>query len=362
MTRRRNRPAGTLPPQARQRARARSRRSLLNDRRAAGASDGGTTLAEAPEKTCMLDISAMHQTLRGEASLKPSIRLLAYYLPQFHPIPENDRWWGAGFTEWTNVTRAKPLFRGHYQPRLPRDLGFYDLRVPETRERQAELARDAGIEGFCYWHYWFGNGRRILDRPFEEVLNSGKPDFPFCLSWANQTWSGIWYGEPKRTLIEQTYPGPEDEKAHFDWALPAFRDHRYVRIDGKPVFLVYDPHSHPDPTSFIAHWQRLAFENGLPGIHFIAMSNDVDRPWLVPFDSITQFGPTDFLQDWPTDLLKRAKRRLRRRDLGPLLNRLAPRHFGLPQRHFAPQSRPGAEGPRPPGRGGAAPRTRAGDP
>jgi hypothetical protein len=139
MTRRRNRPAGTLPPQARQRARARSRRSLLNDRRAAGASDGGPPLPKHREKTCMLDISAMHQTLRGEASLKPSIRLLAYYLPQFHPIPENDRWWGAGFTEWTNVTRAKPLFRGHYQPRLPRDLGFYDLRVPETRERQASL-------------------------------------------------------------------------------------------------------------------------------------------------------------------------------------------------------------------------------
>jgi lipopolysaccharide biosynthesis protein len=144
-------------------------------------------------------------------------RLIAYYLPQYHPIPENDAWWGNGFTEWTNVTKAKPLFRGHRQPRLPTDLGFYDLRLPESREAQAEEARNCGVEGFCYWHYWFGNGRRILERPFEEVLSSGKPDFPFCLSWANSSWSGIWHGNPKSTLIEQIYPGRDDEKAHFEY-------------------------------------------------------------------------------------------------------------------------------------------------
>ena len=142
-------------------------------------------------------------------------RAIAFYLPQFYPIPENDAWWGRGFTEWTNVTRARPLFRGHHQPNLPGDLGFYDLRVPEVREAQAELARRHGLEGFCYWHYWFGNGRRILERVFSEVLETGKPDFPFCLGWANESWSGIWHGAPDSILIEQQYPGIHDYEAHF---------------------------------------------------------------------------------------------------------------------------------------------------
>ncbi len=130
-------------------------------------------------------------------------RAIAFYLPQFHPIPENDKWWGRGFTEWTNVVKAKPLFPGHYQPQLPADLGFYDLRVPEVRELQAELAREHGIEAFCYWHYWFA-GERLLQRPFEEVLKSGKPNFPFCLSWANHTWSGLWSGGDEKKLLART--------------------------------------------------------------------------------------------------------------------------------------------------------------
>ena len=141
-------------------------------------------------------------------------RVIAFYLPQFHPIPENDEWWGPGFTEWRNVAKARPLFRGHYQPRIPADLGFYDLRVPETRWTQAELAKSHGIEGFCYWHYWFA-GRRILERPFNEVLQLKEPDFPFSLGWANQTWTGIWHGLNDKILIEQTYPGHHDYIAHF---------------------------------------------------------------------------------------------------------------------------------------------------
>ena len=152
-------------------------------------------------------------------------RVIALYLPQFHPIPENDAWWGKGFTEWTNVAKAKPLFKGHYQPHIPADLGFYDLRLPEVREAQAELAREAGIEGFCYWHYWFGNGRRLLERPFNEVLESGKPDFPFCLAWANHSWSSnSWkkgFALQKNTLLlEQTYPGEQDYIDHFHAVLP----------------------------------------------------------------------------------------------------------------------------------------------
>lgn len=196
-------------------------------------------------------------------------RAIAFYLPQFHPIPENDLWWGKGFTEWTNVTKAKPLFEGHYQPHLPADLGFYDLRVGESREHQAELARDYGIEAFCYWHYWFA-GKRLIERPFEEMVRSGKPDFPFCLGWANQTWSGIWHGAPNRILIEQSYPGLEDYRAHFEALLPAFRDPRYLRVQGKPLFVIYSPQNLPDARLFTSYWQELAQGAGLTGFHFVA--------------------------------------------------------------------------------------------
>lgn len=202
-------------------------------------------------------------------------RVLAYYLPQFHPIPENDEWWGKGFTEWTNVGKAKPLFPGHYQPHVPADLGYYDLRVPETREAQAQMAREAGIEGFVYWHYWFGNGRQLLERPFNEVLASGKPDFPFALAWANEGWGGSFHGKIKggRTLIEQKYEGDEDYENHFYTYLKAFQDSRYITIDGKPIFVIYKPTLLPDAKHFIDLWQKLAKQNGLKGIYFIGIAN-----------------------------------------------------------------------------------------
>jgi hypothetical protein len=197
-------------------------------------------------------------------------RVIALYLPQFHPIPENDRWWGKGFTEWTNVGKAKKFFRGHYQPRVPADLGYYDLRVPETRQAQADMAREYGIEGFLYWHYWFGGGKRLLERPFNEVLASGKPDFPFALAWANETWKGFAHGLKNRNvLIEQLYPGDEDYIAHFHAVLPALKDKRYIKVDGKPLFMIYKPLADPEVVRFIEVWRRLAARNGLPGIYFV---------------------------------------------------------------------------------------------
>ncbi len=203
-------------------------------------------------------------------------RVIAFYLPQFHPTPENDQWWGKGFTEWTNVAKAKPLFRGHYQPRIPADLGFYDLRVPETRLAQAELAREYGIEGFCYFHYWFA-GRRILERPFQEVLESGQPDFPFCLCWANHSWNSIWDGCPDRSLIEQTYPGLHDHESHFSYLLKAFSDDRYIKVEGKPLFFLYRPDDIPDIRRLVDLWRESARKVGLKGLHLVGVSHHAPR-------------------------------------------------------------------------------------
>ena len=212
-------------------------------------------------------------------------RVIAFYLPQFHPIPENDEWWGQGFTEWTNVARARPMFKGHYQPHVPADLGFYDLRVPETRAAQAEMAQAHGVEAFCYWHYWFA-GRRILERPFHDVLKTGEPRFPFCLGWANQTWSGIWHGAPDRILIEQTYPGLADHEAHFYALLDAFRDERYLTVNGKPLFYIFRPKHLPDVRRATDLWRELAVRVGLKGLYLVAEAEDT---WPAPqygFDAL----------------------------------------------------------------------------
>ncbi len=267
-------------------------------------------------------------------------RLIAFYLPQFHPIPENDAWWGKGFTEWTNVAKARSLYRGHWQPHLPADLGFYDLRLPEVREAQAALARDCGVEGFCYWHYWFGEGRRIIERPFEEVLNSGQPRLPFCLAWANESWSGIWHGNPKSILIEQKYPGPQDELAHFNLVLPAFRDSRYLCVDGKPIFVIFKPHGLPSTQRFIEHWRTLAHRAGLPGLYFVAISNvykaGVDRyrdAILAPFDAVTPLAPQDYPENLPQGRWARMLKRFNQRDFGHKLNRLTGQRLRRPLRY-----------------------------
>lgn len=200
-------------------------------------------------------------------------RVIAFYLPQFYPTPENDVWWGKGFTEWTNVGRAKPLFKGHYQPRVPSDLGYYDLRLPEIRIQQAEIAKKAGIEGFCYWHYWFA-GRRLLNRVFDEVVTSGVPDFPFCLCWANHSWKAKTWDPsiPDRLLIEQTYAGKEDYEQQFFAMLPAFKDSRYIQYEGKLLYGVFEPADLPNPHLFFETWNSLAKKHRLPGFYFFAFA------------------------------------------------------------------------------------------
>ena len=267
-------------------------------------------------------------------------RVIAFYLPQFHPIPENDEWWGPGFTEWTNVAKAKPMFRGHRQPRLPADLGFYDLRVPEAREKQAELARRAGVEGFCYWHYWWGHGKRIIERPFEEVRDSGKPDFPFCLAWANQSWTGIWHGNPGSVLMKQEYPGRADHELHFKWARKAFEDPRYLQVDGKPIFVIFAPHDLPSTEEFAEIWRELAAKAGYPGIYLVAISNryaaGVDRyhgSILAPFDAVTLLSPQDYLESVArTTKRSDLRRRWKELNFGSKLNAYKPASWRRPTR------------------------------
>ena len=198
-------------------------------------------------------------------SNKPVI--IAYYLPQFHPFKENDEWWGKGFTEWTNVGKARPLYKGHYQPKIPADLGYYDLRLPIIRQQQVELAKEAGISGFCYWHYWFGGkGRQLMNDIIDNVHNEGKPDFPFCLGWANESWKAKQWrydGLGDKILMEQRYEGDEDYRLHYEYACELFKDKRYIYIDSKPFFLIYKPNQFVDIKRFISLWNQWIKEDGL---------------------------------------------------------------------------------------------------
>ena len=207
-----------------------------------------------------LVLTIVMRVARANESVTPRLRAIAFHLPQFHPIPENDEWWEKGFTEWTNVVKATPLFPRHYQPHLPADLGFYDLRLPEARAAQAELAASYGIHGFCYYHYWF-NGRRLLGRPLDEILASGQPDFPFCLCWANESWTRGWLGRAEQVLIAQTY-NPDDELRHAHWLAKVFADSRYLRKDGRAIFLIYRPGDLPEPKRLTETMRAACNNNG----------------------------------------------------------------------------------------------------
>lgn len=247
------------------------------------------------------------------------IHVLAFYLPQYYPVKENDEWFGEGFTEWTNVASSKPLFKGHIQPKIPSSLGFYDLRLNAVREKQAELAREAGISAFFYYHYWFGNGRVILEKPLDMLIHSPKPDFPFCLCWANHSWKRKNWNPRSNTLeenllIEQTYPGEKDIVDHFNYLLPAFKDPRYYRIDGRLVFSIYDSMGFPDFQLLKSIWNRLAVENGLPEFFFIGYTSiveNLDKTRLLEYDCamLSLITNIQFHQDY--SLFSRAKNKLK---------------------------------------------------
>ena len=240
--------------------------------------------------------------------MRPHRRLqsLAFYLPQYHPIPENDEWWGTGFTDWTNVVKARPRFPGHHQPHLPADLGFYDLRLPEAREAQAALASAHGVDGFVYYHYWF-NGRRLLERPFDEVLDSGRPDLPFALCWANENWTRRWDGQEASVLVRQSYDAGDDRR-HGQWLARAFADDRYIRVDGKPLFLVYRAAAMDDPRRTTAIWRDEARRAGIGELYLCRVesaANEHTDPTALGFDAAVEFAP-----DWT--LLRPNLRRLLR--------------------------------------------------
>lgn len=218
------------------------------------------------------------------------LKVIAIYLPQFHPIPENNEWWGKGFTEWTNVTKAKPLFNGHYQPHLPADLGFYDLRLEESRLAQEELARKYGIQAFCFYHYWF-SGKRILEEPLQRKLNNPKEDLPFMMCWANGSWTRTWDGNDN-ILLEQKY-SCDDHVNHISVLIEYFKDERYLKIDNKPVFAICRSEDILDLVFFISGLKKCALDNGFNGVYFVKleMFEEGKDPEEIGFDAAVSFQP-----------------------------------------------------------------------
>ncbi|MGY3213811.1 glycosyltransferase WbsX family protein [Mucilaginibacter sp. HD30] len=239
-----------------------------------------------------------------------TIKAIAINLPQFHPIPENNEWWGRGFTEWTNVVKARPQFKGHYQPHLPADLGFYDLRLEESRIAQANLAKQYGIHGFCYYHYWF-NGKRLLNEPIDGILRSGKPDFPFMVCWANENWTRRWDGHDKEILIEQHY-GRQDDLDHIRFLTAHFfSDERYIRVNGKPFIIIYRPALLPNIAQTLQTWREYAAKQGME-LHIGCMQTyDYKKEDAVLFDCVIDFQPHLF--NMPVDVLMPLKQRIKKR-------------------------------------------------
>jgi lipopolysaccharide biosynthesis protein len=231
-------------------------------------------------------LAPLHGTRIGERRLK----IISFYLPQFHPIPENDDWWEPGFTEWTNVTRAQPLYRGHPQPRLPRELGYTDLRLHETRQAQADLAREYGINGFCYYYYWF-DGRRLLERPLQEVLDSGEPQFPFCICWANENWTRCWDGLDEEVLISQEH-SLDSSRGFIHEVIPILMDPRYIRYAGKPVLMIYRANKIPDIEQTVSMWRAECRERGVGELHLCAVRFwDTVDVCSLGFDAAVDFPP-----------------------------------------------------------------------
>lgn len=196
------------------------------------------------------------------------IKTIAFYLPQFHSFPENDKWWGKGFTEWTNTKKTVPQYRGHYEPRVPLNEYYYNLLDPKTFKWQVSLAKKYGVYGFCFYHYWFGEDKKLMYKPLENYLDDKSLDFPFCLSWANETWSRRWNGSDQDILIKQDYGNKDSWTKHFNYLLPFFKDSRYITVDNKPLFVLYKPEIFPEYEQMFSLWNKLAKQAGLSGLSF----------------------------------------------------------------------------------------------
>ena len=245
--------------------------------------------------------------------------IIAYYLPQYHRLKFNDDYWGKGFTEWTNTAKAKPLFKGHYQPHIPADLGFYDLNVRDTRIAQAQLAQEYGINCFCYWHYWLSENYQIMEMPFNEVLKDKEITLPFCLAWANHDWHNV---KTREVIIKQKYGGIHDYKEHYASLRKAFEDKRYLKLSGKPVFAIFSPFEIPNPQEFFDCWNELAVKDGFKGVFFIAIvkrDNEIDKALSLGFDAVNIMRLQEF--------------EFQRSPISKLISSIKSKWFHLPYRH-----------------------------
>ncbi|MDY3959846.1 glycoside hydrolase family 99-like domain-containing protein [Romboutsia timonensis] len=235
------------------------------------------------------------------------MKVIAFYLPQFHQIKENDKWWGDGFTEWTNVKKAKSLFEKHNQPRIPINKNYYNLLDIKTQEWQSHLMKQYNIYGLCYYHYWF-NGKKLLEKPLENLIKNKHIDTKFCMSWANEPWTRSWDGKNKDILISQEYGNKKEWKKHFDYLLQFFLDDRYIKIDNKPIFVIYRTNNIPNCEKMITYWKKLAKENGLKGLYLVETLNSFqNKPCINSSEAVIEFEPMYTLKyDMP--IIKQAKR------------------------------------------------------